>query len=290
MPKTFLIGLAACFYAIFSTSVSAQTSVKPLLFGCTLNAGANAVAVHLDNDEITYSYADANDAIELSLREKIEDVDFITSLWEDPNFYEAVTFYNGETSYEVFGIPKENRARGSREILNGEPVDGGIVVRAPNDAPMELTCDENSVEPIQAFMRFARLNQLKDPNYDLYESCIASGIRVDACAEPAIEQCLEISAELPHETQCVSEHLTRALVALEKSFEDAILSAQNTGRDVEALVRSQTAFIESRSADCEIEVTLSYYGFDENEALQKCIFDYTNQRNKFLFFYSHFYP
>ena len=95
--------------------------------------------------------------------------------------------------------------------------------------------------------------------------------------------------ELPYETQCVSEHLTRSLVALEESFEDAMLSAQNTGRDVEALVRSQTAFVESKTADCEIEVTLSYHDFDENEAYQKCVFDYTNQRNKFLFFYSHYY-
>ena len=79
--------------------------------------------------------------VELSLREKIADVDFITSLWEDSNFYESVTFYNGETSYEVFGLPKENRVRGSRGGLNGEPVDGGIVVRAPNDVRTELTCD-----------------------------------------------------------------------------------------------------------------------------------------------------
>ena len=136
-------------------------------------------------------------------------------------------------------------------------------------------------------MRFARLNQLKDPNYDLYEACIASGLRVDACAEHSINRCLAISVELPYETHCVSEHLTRALVAWKQNFEDAMLSAQNTGRDVEALVRSQTAFVESRTADCEIEVTLPFHDFDENEAYQKCIFDYTNQRNKFLFFYSH---
>ena len=67
----------------------------------------------------SYSYTDANGVVELSLREKIEDVDFITSLWEDSNFYESVTFYNGETSYEVFGLPKENRARNNRGILNG---------------------------------------------------------------------------------------------------------------------------------------------------------------------------
>ena len=227
--------------------------------------------------------------VELSLREKIADVDFITSLWEDSNFYESVTFYNGETSYEVFGLPKENRVRGSRGGLNGEPVDGGIVVRAPNDVRTELTCDENSVEPIQPLMRFARLNRLIDPNYRLYESCIASGLRVDACAEHSINRCLAISGELPYEIQCVPEHLERSLVALEESFEDAMLSAQNTGRDVEALVRSQTAFVESRTADCEIEVTLSYHDFDENEAYQKCVFDYTNQRNKFLFFYSRYY-
>jgi len=154
---------------------------------CTLNAGANAVAVHLDSDEITYSYTDANGVVELSLREKIADVDFITSLWEH-----------------------------------------------------------------------------------------------------SINRCLAISAELPYEIQCVSEQLARSLVALEESFEDAMLSAQNTGRDVEALVRSQTAFVESRTADCEIEVTLSYHDFDENEAYQKCVFDYTNQRNKFLFFYSRY--
>ena len=120
MPKTFLIGLAACCFIILSTSVSAQTSARPLLFECTLNAGANAVAVHLDSDEITYSYTDANGVVELSLREKTADVDFTTSLWEDPIFYESVTFYNGETSYKVFAVPKENRACNNRGILNGE--------------------------------------------------------------------------------------------------------------------------------------------------------------------------
>lgn len=277
-----IIGLVVYALMAVPTYAIAQSDQPIWLFNCTLNDGANSVGVHVYNDEITYSYANSVGQIELNLNDTVADVKHVLALWDDPNFTESITFYNSATSYEVFSEAARSQPIGARAILDGGPVDGGIVVTAPDGTRNEILCDENTITPRAPLMRLARLALLQDEDYDLTVPCMARSYFADGCFRLSLDQCEAIARDAADPADCLPLHLARATARLDATYLDALAMTEQRGADVVALDNAQDIWNASRAADCKIGSWSVYNVFDENMGLMECNFDYTVRRIKFL--------
>ncbi|NSX54259.1 hypothetical protein [Parasulfitobacter algicola] len=267
---------------ILPSLATAQTAPSIKLFSCTLNDGANALAVHLVEDQVIYKYSDDLENIELTLFDKIPNVRHTLGLWDGPNFTETVTFFNGDTAYEVFSEVIRLPLAPHLDVLGGRPVDGGVVITQPNGKRTEVLCDRGTIAPRNPLMRLVRLTQAKTPQYNLYQDCVASGILPHGCIELSLDQCAAIERERPYPLNCLSEHLTLALVTLEENYTAARAFAETEGLDVEALAFSQSVWERHKQVDCDITETLSQRKSNRFDSRYTCGINYTLDRIAFL--------
>ncbi|NSX53322.1 lysozyme inhibitor LprI family protein [Parasulfitobacter algicola] len=268
--------------ALLASPAAAQNNQTQRLFECSLNDGANKVGVHVGDDEITYRYANADGLIDLTLNDTVATVEHTLALWDDVNFTESVTFYNGATSYEVFSEAGRNRPVGDKHVLDGGAVDGGILVTQPDGTHTEIVCDPNTIEPQNPLHRLARLAALKNANYDMYADCSASGIIASACSQIVLQNCYDATDPTNNELECLTDHYDRTQALLSNTYASALAFANERGEDTVALERAQDAWSTSRNADCTIAAWTIYNPFDSEKGALICLADYTAKRIDFL--------
>lgn len=212
----------------------------------------------------------------------VADVDHVLALWDDPNFTESVTFHNSETSYEVFSVAPKIGVTGAQPILNGGPVDGGVLVTSPDGTRTEILCDPHSIELRSALMRFARLPLFKDPDHTMFADCVEAQIWADVCAQYQLSQYNQIQNEMGVQMNGLTAHLTWSLAELDATFVRTLAVAQDRDGDVDALQKAQDLWDASRSADCALASWTIYNIMDSNVGTQGCNFDYTIKRIRFL--------
>lgn len=267
---------------IFGSPATAQSDQTEWLFQCQLNNGANSLGVHVFSDAITYSYANARGQLELNLKDTVADVEHVLSLWEDPNFVESVTFYNGDTSYEVFSQPSTSRPPGDRHVLLGGMVDGGVVVTSPSGSRTEILCDPGTVEPTKPLHRLSRLAALKDPNYNILAACFAADITAEDCVQYTLEYCLTAVSSDIDELECLGATASRVDEFLDDVLVETLTASSKLGIDSQPLERAQDIWKTSREADCAVSSWTVYNPFDDRKGELICQTDYAAKRIEFL--------
>lgn len=270
--------LALYCFSAFPSSASANddTTETTRLFECTLNGERNTVAVDLVSDAVEYYYLDTRGRVELFISSTLQNLDYRPYQWDGNDVTESVTFYNGKTSYRVFGTMK----RSGLGLIGGEV--GGIVVTAPAGQRIELNCDKYSVEPSNVFHGIARLASLTDENYDAFEQCLSSDLAALACINVHTAACQKDPGD---EINCLKSEQSRWLAALA----DTLSVPRQVGGDshyslngIAEIERAQGLWEASRDADCEVSAWMNYNPFDGSSGQLMCLNEYTARRIDFL--------
>lgn len=107
---------------------------------CTFKNGAKSVAVCAAGNQVSYIYGPTNAKPELFLQRSAVDVDYSPWAGFGRSIWESVVFYNGVTSYEVYGSIDKMMAEDDPATVTG-----GIIIAKNGETLAELICDPASV-------------------------------------------------------------------------------------------------------------------------------------------------
>lgn len=269
MRSIFLVLLAL---GSTTTSAAAQNDVPTTVFECTLNGGANTVNIDaFPSNDLRYSYANAVGQLELNIDSHITQVTYSPFAWDSPEITESVTFYNGDTSYEVF----------SRRV-SPDRTTGGIIVTTPAGARTELPCDAYSISPGHPQINIGQLAQRYDPNHDPFRKCLAGTGPATTCVGVYTTACLSSALADASEDACLTAELTLWEALLDQTRAAAMDMAQARQFGTDELTQAKPIWEASRDHDCDMAAWTVYDPFDGKLGKLMCLADVTAQRVTFL--------
>jgi len=245
-----------------SLAADSPDSEAEVLFECSLNNAANTVSVILFSDYVQYFYSNAQGRVELSIKSSLADTDYTPFAWDSPEITERITFHNGKTSYEVFNTMK----RSGINFVSGS--NAGVVVTTPSAQRTEISCDANSVEPVNVFHGIGRVASLKGERYDAFQQCLSSELSATDCINVEVSSC---SLDTKDRIQCLTVEYDRWRAVL----------AEKLGTATE-LDHAQHLWEASRDADCKLSAWVIYNSFDEDAGMLSCLSEYTARRVDFV--------
>ena len=247
------------------TSSLADTSFQQTLFSCSFGEGENSVQVLYfpQGEDLVYAYANTQGHLELNLNASVQAVDYAPFSWDHGDITERVTFYNGDTSYQVFSTYSQY----SYETT------AGIIVTSPSGQRAELGCDTFSIKPATPFGGLGRIAVLRDANHDHFRECL-SGNRPDAScigvpSAGCVTDCLDFKVNLWQDILAKTLATTPQIVGGGPGSSNTIDHLQNLWEA-------------SRDADCEASAWTNYNVMDGEAGMKECLIDYTAQRVDFL--------
>lgn len=278
MQKSHIMGLVFLLFSFLPMSTFAETSFQETLFSCTFAGGENSVQILYfpQDDDLTYAYANAQGKLELNLNTPVETVAYTPFTWDRDDITESVTFYNDDTSYEVFST----MTRSGFHLIGGSL--GGVVVTTPSGKSTELRCDAHSIEPANVFQGIGRLASLKNENYDAFAQCLSSDLSATACLGVHVSNC---QVDLGEEFDCLKAEQDRWEAVLAETLTETFVAAggqQFSLERSENVGQAQKLWRESRDFDCDISSWTNYNVFDGDLGKQACLADYTARRVEFL--------
>ena len=266
--------LVASLVGLSPTSSFADTSFQQTLFSCTFNEGINSVQVlYVPQDEnLVYTYANAQGHLELNLNAPVQAVDYAPFSWDHGDITERVTFYNGDTSYQVFSTFSPDSYEIAGEIYSYE-ITAGVTVTSPSGQRTELDCDTFSINPATPLGGLGQIAVLRDASYDHFSECLSSNRPYASCigipSAGCVADCLDFKVSLWQDILAETLATTRRMVG----------EGPGSSTTIDHL---QSLWEASRDADCEASAWTNYNVMDGEAGLKSCIIDYTAQRVDFL--------
>lgn len=124
-----------CLALLFSPAASFATCADQTIMTCRI--GSKQLSVCQTGTTVTYAFGPKG-ALEMSLAEPVETVDFVPWAGVSSAIWQSVAFANGDITYEVWDSVQ-------RSPESKDPRAGGVVVWQNDDMLAELTCDQGSV-------------------------------------------------------------------------------------------------------------------------------------------------
>jgi len=257
-----LAKVASCCCLPISLAADSPDREAEVLFECSLNNAANTVSVILFSDYVQYFYSNAQGRVELSIKSSLADIDYTPFAWDNPEVTERLTFHNGKTSYEVFTTMN----RSGTNFTGGS--NAGVVVTAPSAQRTEISCDANSVAPVNVFHGIGRIASINDEGHDAFQQCLSSELSATACINVEVSSC---SLDTEDRIECLTVEYNRWRAVL----------AEKLGTATE-LDHAQRLWEASRDADCKLSAWVIYNPFDEDAGMLSCLSEYTARRVDFV--------
>jgi len=260
-----------------------QSGPVTLLFSCTFNNGANTVQVDMSDDDIVYFYNHEDSDLDLIIIDNTQTVSYRPFLWDSHDITESVTFYNGDTAYEVFGTLRRSGWSADSSFVGGQEALGGIVVTSPSGERTELPCDPNSLQPQNPVVGIGRLASLDSPGYDMFDRCVQGIVALSACVGSMSSLCIANDSDVGNsEMKCLHNEYVRWEEMLATAFAETCMTTADRGYDLDALELAQTSWQTSRNIDCEIGSWTIFNYFDGDKGRLSCLSHYAAQRIYFL--------